>query len=135
MSLKRNILIIFCLILSGAAVRAQNAGQSLALQPVPAARAGVSGQLPQGAPQVVTVVHRLSGIKLLRLLRRTEASASGVTDLDERFAATKEMHTSVLAGLLLGDGRTIVTRLPQAEAEVESPMWVEPSVSVTPEIS
>lgn len=82
--------------------------------------APVISQVSRGAPQVVTVVHRLSGIKLLRLLRRSTAQASGVVELDDQFTSTKGLHTRVIAGLALGDGRSIIAWLPQAEAEIEA---------------
>lgn len=74
---------------------------------------------PSGAqtPQVVTVVHRLSGMKVLSLLRRGGQSP---TVVDDEFVTTRDMLTSVTAGFALGDGKSVVARLPQAEAEIEA---------------
>ncbi len=72
------------------------------------------------APQVVTVIHRLNGIKVLRLLRRSNAAAGASVEVEDQTFTTRDVHTTILAGLTLDDGRTIVTRLPQALAEVET---------------
>lgn len=72
------------------------------------------------APQVVTVIHRLNGIKVLRLLRRSNAAAGASVEVEDQTFTTRDVHTTILAGLTLDDGRTIVTRLPQAVAEVET---------------
>jgi S1-C subfamily serine protease len=65
------------------------------------------------APQVVTVVHRLSGMKVLSLLHRGGQSPMIVGD---EFVTARDMLTSVTAGFPLGDGKSIIARLPQAEA-------------------
>jgi len=72
------------------------------------------------APQVVTIVHRLNGIKFLRLLRRASGEKNTVATLNNAFTIGDEVHTNILAGLALDDGRTIAAWLPQAEAELES---------------
>lgn len=69
------------------------------------------------APQVVTVVHRLNAMKVLRLLRRSTPPVSTVIELDDEVNDPRVTHTSITAGLVLDDGRTIVASLPQAEAE------------------
>jgi S1-C subfamily serine protease len=69
------------------------------------------------APQVVTVVHRLNAMKVLRLLRRSTPPVSAVIELDDEVNDPRVTHTSITAGLVLDDGRTIVASLPQAEAE------------------
>jgi S1-C subfamily serine protease len=133
MSLKRHLSVSLFIVVASIGARAQDAGRTSPPR-VPETTAGpTSGPLSgpaslndlarTPAPQVVTVIHRLSGIKLLRLLRHSEAQASGVNALDDGFAATKDLHTSFIAGLMLGDGRTIVSWMPQAEAEVETPVW------------
>jgi S1-C subfamily serine protease len=61
----------------------------------------------------VTVVHRLSGWKLLSLFA---ASASPALELDE-LPSADDVHTNVVAGFLSDDNRTVVARLPQAEVE------------------
>src|SRR5438105_6427715 len=71
------------------------------------------------APQVVTIVHRLSGMKLLRLLSR-QAGANGVVeDIDPR-TLMSDAHASIIAGWVMDDGKTIAARLPQAAAEIET---------------
>ncbi len=67
------------------------------------------------APQVVTVVHRLNGLKVLSLLHRGGQSPLVVGD---EFVTTRDMLTSVTAGFVLGDGKSVLARLPQAEAEI-----------------
>jgi S1-C subfamily serine protease len=69
---------------------------------------------PVAAPQVNSVIYRLSGLKMLTLLRRSNAR---VAPLDDEQLMANDMHTSITAGLILEDG-SIVARLPQAELEV-----------------
>ena len=71
------------------------------------------------APQVVTVVHRLSGVKLLRYLLR-ESGNRTIAEIDPELIAN-DAHASIIAGLALDDGRTIAARLPQVAAEMEVP--------------
>jgi S1-C subfamily serine protease len=66
------------------------------------------------APQVVTIVHRLNGIKALALLRR---SGETVALIDDELVTATDAVTSITAGFALGDGQSIVARLPQAEIE------------------
>jgi S1-C subfamily serine protease len=63
------------------------------------------------APHVIAVVHRLSGWKLRTLL--TPPDAPVASTFDEKF-----VRTNIVAGYILPDGRTVVARLPQAEAEM-----------------
>lgn len=76
------------------------------------------------SPQIVTVVHRLSGIKALALLQR---SGEAVTMVDEDIVSTPNLVTSITAGFAIGDGQSIVARLPQAEAEVEASTLFTPT--------
>lgn len=70
------------------------------------------------APQVVTIVHRLSGVKLLRyLLRERNEPGSVATIAPETLNA--DAHASIIAGVALEDGKTIAARLPQVAAEME----------------
>ncbi|HZG54342.1 MAG TPA: PDZ domain-containing protein, partial [Pyrinomonadaceae bacterium] len=64
-----------------------------------------------GAPHVIAVVHRLSGWKLRTLLTPPDAPVASA--FDENF-----VRTNIVAGYILPDGRTVVARLPQAEAEM-----------------
>jgi S1-C subfamily serine protease len=70
------------------------------------------------APQVVTVIHRISGVKLLRYLLRESGERGTVATIDPD-AITSDAHASIIAGWALEDGKTILARLPQAAAEME----------------
>ncbi|PYS83043.1 MAG: hypothetical protein DMF70_07270, partial [Acidobacteria bacterium] len=69
------------------------------------------------APQVVTIVHRLSGIKMLRFLLRQSGEAGTVAMMDP-LSMTSDAHASIIAGWAIDD-KTITARLPQAAAEIE----------------
>jgi len=69
------------------------------------------------SPQIVTVVHRLNGIKALALLRR---SGQAVTLVEDDVVTAPYAITSITAGFLLADGESVIARLPQAVAEVEA---------------
>ena len=68
------------------------------------------------APQVVTIVHRLNALKVIRqlLLERAERSVAITPE-----ALNRDAHASIMAGVALEDGKTIVARLPQVTAEME----------------
>jgi len=86
--------------------------------PSPPARVTV---IPSGtniAPQVVTIVHRLSGVKILRLLLRQNGE-SGVVETMDPETLMNDAHASIIAGWIMDDGKTIAARLPQAAAEIE----------------
>jgi S1-C subfamily serine protease len=70
------------------------------------------------APQIVTILHRLTGLKIMRLLRRSTEEPGSIAGLDDAFRMSKEVHTNVIAGLTLDDGETIAAWLPEAEAEM-----------------
>jgi len=72
----------------------------------------------QVAPQVVTIIHRLSGVKILRFLWR-QSGESGVVETIDPETLNNDAHASIIAGWALDDGRTIAARLPQAAAEIE----------------
>src|SRR6266536_546918 len=83
----------------------------------PPARVTVIPSQAEGAPQVVTILHRVSGVQMLRLLlRRGEGGTIATMDPS---ALTNNAHASIIAGWLLDDGKTIAARLPQAAAEIE----------------
>jgi S1-C subfamily serine protease len=73
------------------------------------------------APQVVTILHRLNGLKVFRLLLRSREQVGAIAHLDEDFQITNDVHTNIIAGLALDDGRTIAAWLPEAEAEIPPP--------------
>lgn len=81
------------------------------------AAAPVAPRPPAPPRQVITVVHRLSGWKLLTML--TFSRAPRVVEFDELPRAT-DVHTNIVAGFVSEDGRTVVACLPQAEAEAEA---------------
>src|SRR6266576_3907795 len=58
------------------------------------------------APQVVTILHSLNGLKVIRLLINKE-QAEAIGRIDENFKLAGEVHTNVIAGLALDDGQTI----------------------------
>ncbi len=102
--------------------------------PPPAPAARKSGQASTGARaqpvivenrptanQVVTILHRLNGLKMFRLLLRSSEELRAIARLDDAFKITDEVHTNVIAGLALDDGQTIAAWLPDAEAEMGPP--------------
>jgi S1-C subfamily serine protease len=91
--------------------------------PIPPAAPPQSAAAP-APPQVLTVVHRLSGLKLLRWLNRSGSPVAAVVEYDESNPLASDMHTSITAGFALNDGHSIVASLPQAEAEVLAPVAV-----------
>src|SRR5262245_48441079 len=59
------------------------------------------------APQVVTIIHRLNGMKMFRLLLRSQEQVEAIANLDDDFNFTSDVHTNIIAGLAMEDGRTI----------------------------
>ena len=101
-----------------AAAEAPRAPRAASTQTPPAAAAPAApGRAARPAPprEVVTVVHRLSGWKLLAWLA---SSGPPALELDELPTAA-DAHTNIVAGYIYEDGRSVVTRLPQAEVELE----------------
>src|ERR1043166_2988515 len=86
-----------------------------AVAQTPQAR-GVAPRAITPPPQVVTVVHRLSGWKLLNWLA---ASAPPTPELED-LPSTDDAHTNIVAGYVSEDGRTVVARLPRAEVGLDS---------------
>lgn len=86
--------------------------------PSPPARVTVISSDASVAPQVVTIVHRLSGVKILRLLLRQNGE-NGVVETIDPETLTNDAHASIIAGWVMDDGKTIAARLPQAAAEIE----------------
>jgi serine protease Do len=81
----------------------------------PAPPAKSADKLPR-APQVVTIVHRLNGLKMFRLLLRSQ-ELQAISSLDSTFNLMDDVHTNVIAGLAMDDGETIAAWLPEAEVE------------------
>lgn len=69
------------------------------------------------APQVVTIVHRLNGLKMFRLLRRSQQQVQAIAGLGSAFNLMDDVHTNIIAGLAMDDGETIAAWLPEAEVE------------------
>jgi S1-C subfamily serine protease len=69
------------------------------------------------SPQIVTIVHRVNGIKALVLMQR---SGEMVATVDDNLVTSADAVTSITAGFALGDGESVVARLSQAEAEAEA---------------
>ena len=88
-------------------------------RPAPAPKAQ-SPDKPPVAPQVVTIIHRLNGLKMFRLLLRSEQVHS-IDSLDSAFSLMDDVHTNVIAGLALEDGETIAAWLPEADLEFGPP--------------
>ena len=83
-----------------------------AQSPTPAA----APQPPAAPPRnVVTVLHRIDGMKLLALLATRGEEALVIDELP----TIKGVHMNIVAGFVSSDGRTVVARLPRAEAEVQ----------------
>lgn len=87
-------------------------------RPGQACRPAVVVENRGSAPQVVTILHRLNGLKMFRLLLRSGEEIGAITRLDDAFKIKDEVHTSVIAGVAMGDGETIMARLPQGDAEL-----------------
>ncbi|MDQ5847317.1 MAG: PDZ domain-containing protein [Acidobacteriota bacterium] len=82
------------------------------------------------APQVVTILHRLNGLKVFRLLVRSHEELGAIANLDEAFKISTKVHVNVIAGLALDDGRIIAAWLPEAEAEMPPP---PPAIQYVPD--
>ena len=84
------------------------------------------------APQVVTIVHRLNGLKMFRLLLRSQEHLQTIEKLDSAFNLNDDVHTNVIAGLAMDDGETIAAWLP--EADVEFGPSVVPALPTSPKM-
>lgn len=105
------------------AILCGTASGTVAQTPVTKKRAGQNSivvERQSAAPQVITVVHRISGLKMVRLLMNSGEGLRAVNTVDEAFAMTGDVHTNIIAGLTLDDGHTVAVWLPEAEVEVET---------------
>jgi len=93
---------------------------SNAQTPAPSPKKPVAAPKAPAAPQVVTIIHRLNGLKMFRLLLRSEQVQS-IDSLDSAFNLMDDVHTNVSAGLALDDGETIAAWLPEADVEFGPP--------------
>ncbi|MDT7602335.1 MAG: hypothetical protein QOF61_332, partial [Acidobacteriota bacterium] len=81
------------------------------IQPARAKAASAAVEAREAAPPVVAVVHRVSGWKLRAMVTPPDAPIAAT--FDENF-----VRTNIVAGYVLPDGRSVVARLPQVEADV-----------------
>ncbi|MDQ3651911.1 MAG: PDZ domain-containing protein [Acidobacteriota bacterium] len=97
--------------------RASSAAPTRAVITPRAAAVMTKSSLPPRAPlppaEVVTVIHRLSGWKLLAWFASKRSPVIEVDDLP----LNADVHTNIVAGFVAGDGRAVVAHLGQAEAE------------------
>ncbi|HEX7177336.1 MAG TPA: PDZ domain-containing protein [Pyrinomonadaceae bacterium] len=101
-------------VVPGAPVRMPGAVLPAAPAP-PTAQTPRAAAVPQAAPRnVVTVVHRLNGWQMLSLM----AAKGGERWVIDELPPAAEFHTNIVAGFVSEDGRTVMARLPTAEAEL-----------------
>ena len=125
--IKRTV-IIATLALSCAAAMAQTPAPS-PRRPFPSTRTTQRPADRRNARQVVTIVHRLNGLKMFRLLLRSQQQWQAINGLDSTFNLTDDVHTNVIAGLAMDDGETIAAWLPEAEVEF-GPSMAPPGADV-----
>ena len=114
--IKRQVATITMLALCCVATMAQAPAQP-PRKSAPASRVSQRGD-KQNTPQVVTIVHRLNGLKLFRVLLRSEQQAMALAGLDSDFKLLEDVHTNVIAGVAMDDGQTIAAWLPEADIEL-----------------
>src|ERR1041384_3906803 len=110
------------LLLLCATVMAQTPAPS-AKRPAPQVSVAVKPGERPAAPQVVTIVHRLNGLKVFRLLLRSQQQPQAIDRVDSPFNLLDDVHTSVSAGVAMDDGETIAAWLPDAEVEFGPPAF------------
>lgn len=98
--------------------------------PAPADKAPGADKLPR-APQVVTIVHRLNGLKMFRLLLRSQEQVQAIAELDSAFNLMDDVHTNVIAGVAMDDGETIAAWLPEVDVEF-GPAVIPPAPPLAP---
>lgn len=86
----------------------------------------------RGGRQVVTVVHRINGLKMFRFLLRSQQQVQGVAALDSTFNLTQDVHANVIAGLAMEDGETIAAWLPEMEVEFGPAALLKPDGDLRP---
>ena len=109
--------LVLCCAVTMAQVPAPSPSQPAAPPSPVDASVNVPADKKQTAPQVVTIVHRLNGLKMFRLLVRSEEEAQAISRLGSTFSLLDEVHTNVIAGLAMDDGETIAAWLPDADVE------------------
>lgn len=85
------------------------------------------------APQVITVLHRMNGLTMIRALVRSGQQVGAFENFED-VIQLKGVHTNIIAGLALDDGETIAAWLPEVEVELEraGPRPPQPSPSSEP---
>ena len=106
-------------LLCGAVVLAQTPAPSPKKAVTPKASRTSADKLA-AAPQVVTIIHRLNGLKMFRLLLRSEQQVQAIENVDSAFSLMDDVHTNVIAGLAMDDGETIAAWLPEAGVELNA---------------
>jgi serine protease Do len=133
LELKSRFALLLAMTLAVCSLPARGYGQTPTTS-TPASSEAPSVERKLSAPQVLTVLHRINGLKMLRLLLRSGAVVGAVDNLDQGFELTGQVHTNIIAGLALDDGQTIAAWLPEAEVEVETswPFSTAPETPLTP---
>lgn len=116
LSMTRQVATITILALCCAATMAQQAPAQPPKKAAPPSQV-VAATDKKTAPQVVTIVHRLNGLKMFRLLMRFEQQAQAISSLGSAFNLKDDVHTNVIAGVAMDDGETIAAWLPEADVE------------------
>ncbi len=80
------------------------------------------------APQVVTILHRLTGVELLDRLMSKDGVET-IVGLGPEFKLAQEIHTNVVAGVALNGGEIIAAWLPEIRVALPTPA---PTVIVKP---
>lgn len=124
--MRRQVATITILLLCCSATMAQAPAQP-PKKAAPTSRVSARGDAKKSAPQVVTIVHRLNGLKMFRLLLRSEQQAQAISSLDSPFKLMDDVHTNVIAGVAMDDGETIAAWLPEADIELGLSGFVGPS--------
>ena len=93
---------------------------AIAQTPAPPPKKAAPPLKTPAAPQVVTIIHRLNGLKMFRLLLRSEQQVQAIENVDSAFNLMDDVHTNVIAGLAMDDGETIAAWLPEA-VELNAP--------------
>jgi serine protease Do len=86
----------------------------------------------RGARRVVTVVHRINGLKMFRFLLRSQQQVQSVSALDSNFNLTDDVTANVIAGVAMEDGETIAAWLPEMEVEFGPAALLQPEGDLKP---
>jgi S1-C subfamily serine protease len=128
-----SLILLLILTSSGPGVMAQRPAPAPKDPPVKAAPS--PPDRASQAPQVVTVIHRLNGLQMFRLLLRSEQQVNAISGFEPGFSLFEEVHTNVIAGLALEDGETIAAWLPEADVEFGEWDWQFPNANNAPAVA